>query len=833
MLQLGSTVLHITNTAPGCIAAATPPLPNSRSSVCAAFTTTDTTTRQAAASAAALGAGGAAVAREVLGGAGAHVEHLHGQAGAPQRPRHAAPHGAQADQAHGVLRRVQAVSFACWCGQCRPQLPRDNRGMRSRDDPPAAASDDSFASLFDFLPIGAYRAQPDGRLLRANAALVRLNDCASEDELHARARSIDSDWYVDSTRRDQFRALLFRDGQVRAFVSQVRLLVSRRLIWVSETAHLVHDAQGRLLYYEGTVEEVTERIEAAAALQRSEQQLREIAARVPGVVYRLRVGHDGTRRFTFVSEGVQALYGVRPEDVLANGELLRSFDHPADHLRVSLETEASRRSGRPVQTEFRIVLTDGTQKWVQLAASSVASDAQGHIRVGVMMDISARKQAELALRGSEERWTLALDSLGDGVWDWDIARGREVVSARLLEMYGLRREAHGDRPEALDALTHPDDRAQMQADREAHFSGRTASYMNEHRMRCSDGRWKWILSRGMVIERDAAGQPLRMIGTHTDISARKEAEALRQERDRSAAAQKAQSAFLSRVSHELRTPMNAIIGFAQLLEMDQAGNERQRAWVQTILDSGRHLLALVNDLLDLSSARDRPAAVHAHRRRPGAAAARGLGHARRRGACCRAALRRRAAGRALVGAGRPDAAEAGGEQPAVQRHQVQPPRRPGAGGRCALRRRRHAQHQRHRAGHGRGAAGTAVHALRARWRAALAGGRHRPRAGAGQATGGGDGRRHHRAQQAGSGLGVQRDAEDRRGRCRVARAGRAARAARATRATQRARPQRCSNLNTATLARRLGQRRTTRPACRPKLSVICRPLLRASTSKSA
>jgi PAS domain S-box-containing protein len=255
-----------------------------------------------------------------------------------------------------------------------------------------------------------------------------------------------------------------------------------------------------------------------------------------------------------------------------------------------------------VQTEFRIVLADGTQKWVQLAASSVASDAQGHIRVGVMMDISARKQAEMALRGSEERWTLALDSLGDGVWDWDIAHGREVVSSRLLEMYGLTREAHGDRPEALDALTHPDDRAQMQADRDAHFGGRTASYMNEHRMRCSDGRWKWILSRGMVIERDAAGTPLRMIGTHTDISARKEAEVLRLERDRSAAAHKAQSAFLSRVSHELRTPMNAIIGFAQLLEMDQAGNERQRAWVQTILESGRHLLALVNDLLDLSSA---------------------------------------------------------------------------------------------------------------------------------------------------------------------------------------------------------------------------------------
>jgi len=474
--------------------------------------------------------------------------------------------------------------------------------MRARADLPELAPDDHFISLFDFLPIGAYRSRPDGGLLRANPALVRLNGCETEAELHALVRDIGSEWYVDPQRRAQFITQLEAAGQVRAFVSEVRRYKTREHIWVSENAHVVRGPAGEVLFYEGTVEEVTERIESEAAVQRSEQQLREIAARVPGVVYRLRVGHDRRRHFTFVSEGVRELYGVTPEAVLADGELLRSFDHPADHLRVSLETEASRRSGQPVHTEFRIVLGDGTQKWVQLAASSVASDTLGQVRVGVMIDITARKQAELALRVSEERWTLALESVGDGVWDWDLVRGREVVSARLLQMYGMSPEEHRDRPEALDALTHPDDRAQMQIDRDAHLSGRAPAYVNEHRMRCADGRWKWVLSRGMVIDRDATGRPLRMIGTHTDISARKEAEALKRERDRGAASQKAQTAFLSRVSHELRTPMNAIIGFAQLLEMEAVGNERQRRWVQTILDSGRHLLALVNDLLDLSSA---------------------------------------------------------------------------------------------------------------------------------------------------------------------------------------------------------------------------------------
>ncbi|MFY9510116.1 MAG: PAS domain-containing protein, partial [Rubrivivax sp.] len=470
---------------------------------------------------------------------------------------------------------------------------------------PAAATTDAdptFTSLFDFLPIGAYRSWPDGRLLRANPALARLNGCSDETELQALVRNIGSEWYVQPGRRAEFSTLLERDGQVRAFVSEVRRYKTRERIWVSENAHVVRDAQGAVLFYEGTVEEVTARIESEAAMQRSEHQMREIAARVPGVVYRLRVDHDGQRRFTFVSDGVRALFGVTPEAVLADGELLRRFDHPADHVRVSLETEASRLSGQPAHTEFRIVLADGSQKWVQLASSSVAHDERGHVRVGVMIDITARKAAEAALRGNEERWKLALESAGDGVWDWDIARGREEVSARLLQMYGLTPELHGNRPEALDGLTHPDDRAQMQRDRETHLSGRAPAYVNEHRIRCADGRWKWVLSRGMVIERDTAGRPLRMIGTHTDISERKQAEALRRERDRAAQAQKTQSEFLSRVSHELRTPMNAIIGFAQLLQLEQAGNQRQQSWMHTILDSGRHLLALVNDLLDLSSA---------------------------------------------------------------------------------------------------------------------------------------------------------------------------------------------------------------------------------------
>ena len=249
--------------------------------------------------------------------------------------------------------------------------------------------------LFDRLPIGAYRSTPAGRQLRANAALVRLNGYASEEEMLAATNDLERGWYIHPGRRQLFKALIERDGQVTDFVSEVCRHKTRERIWVRETAYAVRDAQGQVVYYEGTVEDITER---------------------------------------------------------------------------------------------------------RLAAN--------------------------ALSDSETRWRLALDAAGDGVWDWRVQTGEEFYSDRLLHMFGFKRGELAHSVAALDERTHPDDLAQMAVDREAHFSGRTPTYVNEHRVRCKDGSWKWVLSRGMVVSRDAQGQPLRMIGTHTDITQRKHAEEL-------------------------------------------------------------------------------------------------------------------------------------------------------------------------------------------------------------------------------------------------------------------------------------------------------------------
>jgi diguanylate cyclase (GGDEF)-like protein/PAS domain S-box-containing protein len=176
--------------------------------------------------------------------------------------------------------------------------------------------------------------------------------------------------------------------------------------------------------------------------------------------------------------------------------------------------------------EMEAITARGRRIWVHSVGTSLWKDGTLVSRTSVLQNITESKLAQSALQDSENRWKLALESTGDGVWDWHIPSGVEFYSKRLIEIYGFEEGEIASKAIELDQRTHPDDRVQMELAREAHFNGLAPTYFNEHRIRCKDGSWKWVLSRGMLISRDADGKPLRMIGTHTDITERKNAEAL-------------------------------------------------------------------------------------------------------------------------------------------------------------------------------------------------------------------------------------------------------------------------------------------------------------------
>ena len=207
--------------------------------------------------------------------------------------------------------------------------------------------------------------------------------------------------------------------------------------------------------------------------------------------------------------------------------------HPDDLPTLAAETQRAIATRSTLRIEFRIPLPDGTDRWV-IGMGRVVWNEEGHaVRVvGISLDQTDRKRAEQALRAkeaalreSEERLALALDSGSDGLWDCDLVTGTSWISDQWLLMLGYEPGELDPGPQTWLRLLHPDDKDMVLSLIQDHVEGRTASYECEHRMRRKDGGWTWILERGKVVARAPDGRPLRMVGTHIDVTARKVAEA--------------------------------------------------------------------------------------------------------------------------------------------------------------------------------------------------------------------------------------------------------------------------------------------------------------------
>jgi PAS domain S-box-containing protein len=164
-----------------------------------------------------------------------------------------------------------------------------------------------------------------------------------------------------------------------------------------------------------------------------------------------------------------------------------------------------------------------------------------------------RKQTEEALRESEIRWQFALEGAGDGVWDWNVQTNTVFFSHQWKAMLGYADDEVGHTIQEWENRIHPDDKALRSDELNKHVSGDIPTYQVEHRICCRDGSYKWVLARGKVVERTQQGQPLRIIGTHTDISARKAAEQQLQSLIEATAATTGEDFFPTLVSHIAET----------------------------------------------------------------------------------------------------------------------------------------------------------------------------------------------------------------------------------------------------------------------------------------
>ncbi len=275
--------------------------------------------------------------------------------------------------------------------------------------------------------------------------------------------------------------------------------------------------------------------------------------------------------------------------------------HPQDRKRIWRDGRAYLREGMgSFECEFRALRSDGSHRWMVLRAAADTSVPQRRRVSGIVMDVTEQHNALHALRGADERAALAARLAGIGTWVLDLAPVVERWDEQMFRLRGLEpRDTPPTREERLDLL-HPDDaHVVLDSQHAALTTNDPTDY--EFRVRIPDGSYRWLASRSIPV-RDERGRTVRRVGVNWDVTESRTAEVTRQQKLLAERENRAKSQFLSRMSHELRTPLNAVLGFTQLLQTaGKALDAAQATHLGHIRSAGEHLLALINDMLDLSS----------------------------------------------------------------------------------------------------------------------------------------------------------------------------------------------------------------------------------------
>ena len=370
--------------------------------------------------------------------------------------------------------------------------------------------------------------------------------------------------------------------------------------WVSDELHLLRDKGGEPIEIVGAICDITARKKTEDELAATKNRLKHLMTSAPSVIYSFQA--KGEYLPTFISENVRDLLGYEPEEYLDDRNFVPRRVHPEDAARVQDNLSRLFEIGYLVH-EYRFRRKDDTYCWVSDELHLLRDENGDPIEVvGSWSDVSARRKIGDAMVAAQNRLNHLLTSAPAVIHSFE-ATGRYAptfISENVKALLGYEPKEYLESPDFWWTRIHPDDVSRVRESLDRLFE--VGQISHEYRFLRKDGSYCW-LNNEMHLIRSKEGQPVEIVASMNDISARKKAEKeLAIAKEQAEMANRAKSDFLARMSHELRTPLNAIIGIAEMLVEDAqaAGDDAQADPLRRIQRSGEHLLRLINEILDLS-----------------------------------------------------------------------------------------------------------------------------------------------------------------------------------------------------------------------------------------
>ena len=371
------------------------------------------------------------------------------------------------------------------------------------------ASEEKFRLLMERANDPIFMADPDsGRIIDCNARAETLLGLSRSQIIGMHQAQLHPPEEADRYRR------IFLDHVQRGSAIEEDVYVVRsdgKLIPVDISASVFEIGGHKILH--AHFRDLTERRRQADILAKS-QAVAHIGGWEVDMVTKTLYWTDETYR----------IHDLTPADYTPAIETAISFYTPESAELITTAVKAAMLTGQPYDLELELVTARQRRIWVRTAGEVQKQAGRVTKIYGVFQDITERKRMETLQRVSQQRLSYALEGSHDGLWDWNILTGEVFFSDRLVRMLDYEPGDLAPHAGIWEGLIHEEDQERVRRVLDEHLAGRLEYYETEHRLRTKGGGWKWILDRGKVVERDRQGRPVRMAGTHTDLSYRKQIE---------------------------------------------------------------------------------------------------------------------------------------------------------------------------------------------------------------------------------------------------------------------------------------------------------------------